>query len=198
MTCVDLIEVARYPNSCEAALARNYLEVNNIPACLNGEAMASWFWQYGTAIGGVKLLVEHGQSEEAIRLLAGLKAENEQWDASEAAGDSEVSFEAEFTSEIPPDLLRAWRAAVMSPFFLPLLLNVYSTWVLLKNQFFLDESGRTNWRVHVAMLINLCVFGMTFWLFWAVVSSRTSYTNVVPSNSTFTLPIVPSESADFE
>jgi len=63
------VEIASFPTSFEASLARNRLADNDISSFLGGEAVASWFWQYGPAIKGVRLFVEQEEADEARRLL---------------------------------------------------------------------------------------------------------------------------------
>ena len=65
-----MVEIARYPSAIEAAAARNRLDDADISACLDGEAMATWFWYLGSAIGGVKLFVDARYADRASAILS--------------------------------------------------------------------------------------------------------------------------------
>jgi len=123
----NYVEVASFPTSFEASLAKNLLESNGIASFLGEEAVASWFWQYGPAIKGVRLLVQHEQADAARCVLDASKDESDECAAEEAAF---WDTEAERAEALPADLLRAWRAAVIGLVVCPVLLNIYSMWLL--------------------------------------------------------------------
>jgi len=51
------IRVASYLNVARADVARMQLAMEDIPARLDNAALATWFWHYSNATGGVKVLV---------------------------------------------------------------------------------------------------------------------------------------------
>jgi hypothetical protein len=77
----DFEEVARYSNPFEARQALNVLSHNGLNAYIEGENTNSTLWYVGTAIGGVKLLVEPNDKSRALEILS------EQVDHDTAMGD---------------------------------------------------------------------------------------------------------------
>jgi hypothetical protein len=65
----DFEEVARFSNPLEARQALIVLSHNGLNAYIEGENANSTLWYVGTAIGGVKLLVEAGDKSRALEIL---------------------------------------------------------------------------------------------------------------------------------
>ena len=163
----DLIEVGRYNSAAEAALARNLLNDADISACIDGEAMAGWFWHLGSAIGGVKLLVGGQDAERATSILetAPTKADLD------AAGFGDDSEEADdkMGEEISPELTRAFRASIMGLCFLPPLLNFYSVYLLVRHNLF---RAPRNWRVGAAITANCVAISLVAWVVFMMVTPQ--------------------------
>jgi len=149
----DLIEIARFPSSAEAAVARNCLDDAGIFACLDGEAMANWFWYFGSAIGGVKLLVERQDAERASSTLASA-LELGDVDSIDFGDDSPEDAD-DHGNDLPPELIRAFRASIMGMLLLPPLLNIYSMYLIFRHRLF---QSAWNWRLGIAVCANLFVF----------------------------------------
>jgi len=194
----DLIEIARFHSATEAAIARNGLEDAGIPACLDGEAMAGWFWHFGSAIGGVKLLVNREDEERASVILSSPSAIED--DDSIDLGDDSAEDADEYEQELSPELTRAFRASIMGVLVLPPILNVYSMYLIFRHRLF--RSPR-NWRVGMALCVN------SFVLLLAIIIAATIMTPQRPpppfhapngtpieplvDERTIPIPIVPQE-----
>lgn len=149
----DLMEIARFHSAFNAAMARNRLDDAGITARLDGEAMANWFWHFGSSIGGVRLLVNNEDAQRAAAVLASDAA---------IADDSAIDFgddspiDAEQTAEAPAEeVTRAFRASIMGLLLLPPLLNIYSTYLIFRHRLLRPP---WNWRVLVALMANSLVF----------------------------------------
>ena len=152
----DLVELARFSSSAEASVVRAALESEGIRAALDGEATATWFWHLGTAVG-VRLLVNRGDADRALEILASAAANKETQDdnVDDDAGDDDGE------SKLPADLLRAWRASLIGMLLLPPLLNIYSTWLLFRAGGVIDRCR--NWRVYATCAVNVIVFSLVAW-----------------------------------
>ena len=151
----DLVELARFPSSAEASIVRCRLEVEGIRAKLDGEAMASWFWHLGTAIGGVRLLVNEDDVDRALEILKSNTPIDDtgEIDFGDESRDDVSDSEG---SELPEALVRAWRASLIGFVLLPPLLHVYSTWLLFRHRFFVGRCR--NWRVLATCSANAVFF----------------------------------------
>jgi len=65
-------------------------------------------------------------------------------------------------SQLPDDLIRAWRASLFGYLLLPPLLNLCSTWLLIRNKFFLGRCR--NWRVAATCFANAALFAFVVFL----------------------------------
>jgi hypothetical protein len=103
----NLVRVAAFANSGNAWVAKNRLEAEGIAACLENEATARWFWHFGTALGGVKLLVAKADLARALEILAarqvdlsGVEPEADQprqpkaWDCPNCGAEVDAGLEA--------------------------------------------------------------------------------------------------------
>jgi hypothetical protein len=152
----DLTEIARHLSSSEAWISRNRLSRANIVACLDGEAMGVWGWIYGGAIGGVKLLVRKQDVDRARDVLS-LSASHV-FDAVDDNSDVDEFATETVQAGIPPDLLRAWWAAVFGLMFCPPVFSICSMLLLLRHDF--SEHPYWDWRVTAAFAINLFTLGI--------------------------------------
>jgi len=189
-----LVEIARFISAGEASIARNALEVEGIEARLDGEAMATWFWYFGSAIGGVRLWVREDDVEQARQILEAGASRGES--ADDFDEDEVRDLEAEASNaDLPEDLIRAWRAALIGVVLLPPLLNVYSTWLLIRHRFFVDRVQ--NWRVIAACCVNVVVLSLAAWLIFMIVRPSPSLPSLIPGTSpiehekTIRIPLVP-------
>lgn len=192
----NLVELARFPTSAEAAIVRAQLECDGIRAELGDEAAASWLWHLGTAIGGVRLLVRREDAEHALDIMGTPNAIDESLDI-DFGDDTEDDHPHDDRSGLPEDLIRAWRASLIGLVLLPPLLNLYSTWLLLRNGFFIGRCR--NWRVLASGAANAMVLAAAIAVVFLVASSsepppRDSAEDGMPVKSvteTLTFPLVP-------
>ncbi len=170
----ELFEIAHSLSPTEAALVRNRLESEGIPARLNGEATGNALWHMGPGIAGVSVMVSHDDADRAQQILAA--TESIQDEAHDDFGDAHFTGDDEsdegiyyddeadeeedhddLPSEISPEIIRAWRAAVIGAFFFPPLLTLYSMWVLFHLEKEPGGEGEQNWRLTAAYAINIVV-----------------------------------------
>ena len=152
----DLVELARYPSSMEASLARSHLEAEGIRAELDGEGAANWLSFIGSAIGGVRILVNDNDVHRASEILKSIGSVETAPDTDfgdDSEGDEGTNSER---SDLPEDLTRAWRASLIGIILFPPLLNIYSAWLLIRNHYFVDHGH--SWRVPATCLVNGMVF----------------------------------------
>jgi len=155
----DLVELARFSSSAEAAIVRGRLDADGIPSEMAGEAVGSWFWHFGPAVGGVRLLVREEDAKLAQKIL---REQGFNWQDTEAMDfgtDEDEGVDADGEPSVPEDLTRAWRAALIGMLMCPPLLNIYSCWLLVRHKFFVDYDA--NWRVPVACAVNGVVLAIT-------------------------------------
>lgn len=242
MTSRDLVEVANCANELEAEQLRGLLEEVGIAAFIDGAAVNTMMSHVGTALGGVRVLVESGHEQPARELVASLGSGGEPWyccrcreqiegnfdvcwscgqprsqvesprprapeadqPADEYAGDQSVQPAASIhvndarllraergdydhanpyasprapqaVSRDEPDavhpdaeamLLRAWRAAIIGLLLLPVILQLYSMWLLIRaamlTSVFTPEGQR---RYYGAMALNVLGGGLWIALF---------------------------------
>jgi hypothetical protein len=136
----ELITVGVYETPVQAAMARNFLETEGVPAYLADDATVGMAWHLTGAVGGVKLRVAREDAERALRLLedlamqrddkavffSGDPADELEFDEKEEDDEDE---EHESALSLADDLAdRAFRAAVLGLFLCPL--QLYSLWLL--------------------------------------------------------------------
>ena len=155
----DLVTIACFPSSGEAAVARSLLAADEIRACLHDEVTSDSLWHLGTAIGGVKLLVHRQDADRALALLSGTIVP-----ASDAATSFDATHENNGNADAPyvsPMITRAFRASILGMIFFPPVLSVYSTYLIFRHRLLAKPR---NWRVTVAVCANTLVllFAMLF------------------------------------
>jgi len=130
--------IASFTSVGEADVARGLLESAGIPCQLGDEATIGIAWHLSNALGGVKLLVDSTQADEAKRLLAeGLSPLSDDELAAEAGATSEPSspVEARAAEEAEPaDALaqRAFRTAIIGFVLFPFVVHLYSIYLLIR------------------------------------------------------------------
>ena len=163
----DLVELARFPSSAEASIVRGRLDAEGIRSELYGEAVAGWFWHFGSAVGGVRLLVFKDNVDLAVEILDADTSIDESWDIDFGDESSEDINDSE-ESQLPEDLIRAWRASLIGFLLLPPLLNLYSTWVIIRNNFFMGRCR--NWRVPATCVANAILFALVIRIVFLIAS----------------------------
>ena len=71
--------------------------------------------------------------------------------------------------EISPELSRAFRASIMGLCFLPVLLNIYSLYLIVRHK--LHRAPR-NWRVGAAFFANFVVLSLAAWVVFMALAPR--------------------------
>jgi hypothetical protein len=159
-----LVTVATFHEPVAAALARNFLENEGIPAVLFDEDTIATGWMLSGAIGGIKLQVARIHLERAEMLLSQIQSNKEESDADEpmtpqtAIATQEIAEElqAEREDKKPINQLvdRLFRTAVFGLILWPLQAYV----LLLLLQLF-QEKGKVSpnrrWKVWASMLLNV-------------------------------------------
>jgi hypothetical protein len=144
----DLVTVATFLNTTQAALAKSRLESEGVQTFLADEHIVSTDWLLSTAVGGVRVQVESQNTEKAIEILNSESisndelisvAENYEGDPSEFEG-TEDDFEEKIINqcEDPPltqremNADRAYRGAIIGlvwplaiPFVFVTLLKIF-------------------------------------------------------------------------
>jgi hypothetical protein len=163
-----LVCAGSFADRATANIARSVLASEGIPACLGAEETATMLWHVGTALGGIKLYVFADQEAKARALLeahsaADLDETPVDEDDDEAADDHEDEDSAD-QQAYDGHVRRAWIASVLSVAFCPVVLNVYSLYILFgENLFWYPTPVRPNWRATAALFINVIVLcGLAF------------------------------------
>jgi hypothetical protein len=170
----DLVTFTTFSTAEEAYVFRNLLEAGGVPAFVAEDATVTWFWYFGTALGGVKVQVAEEDVELARQLLAEEPASTGDLTAQTAGSSSDLSEECagegdllqaaagddDFPPEKPGDVLanRAFRAALFGIVACPPLLLLYSLAVLLRlglSEHEVSQSQR--WKPMVAFVIDVLV-----------------------------------------
>jgi hypothetical protein len=161
----DLVVLASYASGVEAGFAQQLLEEAGIAARLGSDATATWLSHYGTALGGVKLLVRRADMADAVAVLQDRDPTTDGFEWPEVHDDEEDDEETASDSEPHPALVRAFRAAVVGCCLAPLGVSLYSLYLIVRHRLFLPDRGGNDWRFYVAMLANTFGFYIAKW-FW--------------------------------
>ncbi len=164
--------VATFLDPVAAALARNFLDGEGIPAVLVDETTIATDWMLGGAIGGIKLQVSPWHVERAELLLAQVKMEREADDETPlpatAIASQEIAedlrAEREDKAEINQDVDRLFRVTVFGLIFPPL--HFYALYLFLaicggEGQVSADR----RWKIWVSIGLNLPIMGSIAVLF---------------------------------
>jgi hypothetical protein len=156
--------VATFHEPVAAALARNFLESEGIPAVLFDEDTIATNWMLSGAIGGIKLQVEPIHIERAEMLLTQVQADKEEAEDDDAPilqtaiASQEIAedLQSEREDKEPINQLadRLFRTAVFGLILWPL--QAYVLFLLLQ---LLGEQGKVSpnrrWKVWAAVLLNI-------------------------------------------
>jgi hypothetical protein len=180
----DLKKLASFTTVTEAAMLRNLLEREGIPAVLSDEQVVGLEFILGNAIGWIKVEVQESDFERAQAILA---ARDER--AAAVAPDMELGEpepdsidedlrdrtaphpEEDGPPETPTEarIRRAYLAAVLGLFACPPLFNLYSMYLLLRVAFSGSaEKPRNNWKYYaawVADFVSLAGIWLYYW-YW--------------------------------
>jgi hypothetical protein len=155
-----LVTIATFQEPVAAALAKNYLESEGIPAALIDEATIATDWMLSAAIGGIKLQVSPLHFERAEMLLAQIQAERE--DAEE--DDEPLPQTAIATREIAEDMQaeredlepvnqltdKLFRSAVFGLIFCPLVFySIYLVMAIASAEGTISPNRR--WKLWVSL-----------------------------------------------
>jgi hypothetical protein len=161
---LNLRVVGKFPSSAEAELARSILRVEGITSRVQQGELVTTLSYMGTALGDVRLAVAERDAPRALAILRELRdraaqAELEDDDLDDDlpvygeggyAGDDDDEDER-VAPPLNPELVRAYRAAIIGLLVLPPVINFYSLWIIARNRLWREE----NWRFPVTMIINV-------------------------------------------
>ena len=120
----QLVEVARFPSSFQASLARRELEEAGVSVRLSGEASAEWMTHLGTQDAGVGLLINAVDLDQAREILE----RHKQFQRVQKDGEGE---EKEDNHRVGREWAhRALFAAVGGLLFFPL--SLYAIWLIIR------------------------------------------------------------------
>jgi hypothetical protein len=153
-----LVTVATFHEPVAAALARNFLESEGIPAVLFDEDTIATGWMLSGAIGGIKLQVAPIHLERAEMLLAQIQASRDD------ADDEPLPQTAIATQEIAEDMRseredrelinqltdKLFRSAVFGLIFCPLIFyTIYLLMEIMCTEGTISPNRR--WKIWVSM-----------------------------------------------
>jgi hypothetical protein len=161
----DLVCVARFFDSATAHIARSVLDSEGLFACLDTEATNTMLPHFGTALGGVKLLVMEDQADKAKAILAAHSAADFEQpvdsDEEDLAADEDEE-DSSGQSQRDGHIRRAWTAAILGIVLCPPLMSIYSFYLLVRHGLLVnDQHARPDWRVNAALVVNLLVIALT-------------------------------------
>jgi hypothetical protein len=159
-----LTTVATFHEPVAAALARNFLESEGIPAVLFDETTIATDWMLAGAIGGIKLQVAPIHLERAELLLSQIQDDREEAEVDEpmttqtAIASREIAEElqAEREDRAPINQLvdRLFRCAIFGLILWPL--QLYTLYLLLQLAGTQEKaSPDRKWKIWVSMLVNV-------------------------------------------
>lgn len=161
-----LVTIASYADPIGANIARSVLDSEGIAACLGAETTNTMLSYYGSALGGVKLMVFADQADKAKAILAAHNAADfaDSTDVAQATDEDDDEEDSLQQRERDGHIRRAWHAAVLGLLLCPPLLNLYSMYLLVRHGLLVDDPHlRANWRAMAAVVVNLlalaCVAG---------------------------------------
>lgn len=97
--------------------------------------------------------------------------------------------EDEDDADVPTELTRAWRAAVIGAIALPTLATLYSVWILVRNRFFLDRSN--NWRIAAAVMLNGLVMAIAAWIILTFLMPQPAPSGRAAPGDAIAIPLLP-------
>lgn len=103
--------------------------------------------------------------------------------------DDMLDDDEEDDSDVPAELTRAWRAAVIGAIVLPPVVTLYSVWILIRNRFFLDRTD--NWRIAAAVLLNGLVLSIATWIILAFLTPQPPPSGQAAPGDAIAIPLLP-------
>jgi hypothetical protein len=143
-----LVTIQTFNTVDESIVCRTFLEDNGINAFIPDENTVRANWNFGLALGGIRLQVAEADAERSIALL------KESWETATIAADDRS------LDDLPPishadELIRyAWRAAVLGC-AVPFVLALYSTKLVADAKFSttnLSDKGKR--MMFITMILN--------------------------------------------
>lgn len=165
----DLEELTRLTNPVDVSVLQALLEDHGIRSVTGGEAASGWYWHATPALGGVRVYVKNSdlsKAQQVIQDFAPVPMPQED--------ESDETDEDTQTQE----LRRAWRMSIIGFCFFPPLLNLYSSWILFRNDFFPKVASRSRWMVKGTLAANFLVMIYIGSIAWFITAS------LIPSHDT--------------
>jgi hypothetical protein len=141
-----LVCIASFPDSGSANIARSVLDSEGIAACLDAETSNTML-----------------AYDKAKAILA---AHTEQDLIDETDSDAEHPSPSDDDEESPAErqrndqIRRAWYAAILGTVICPVVMNVYSLYLLLGEGLVWPETPQpADWRINAALAVNLATLG---------------------------------------
>lgn len=171
----QLVTIATFPNSLEAALAKQTLEAENIPAFVMDNETVTTAWHLSIAVGLIKLKVPQSYLEEAVDILTAYNIDiNPEFNQTEADIDlgenqPETELENETISQGDRILNQAFKVAVIGLCIFPfLLLQLYSLSLLVYLLFTgLPISAKNKWKLGLTVIFNI----LAIYVLWVLVAA---------------------------
>jgi hypothetical protein len=123
-----MVTLVSFSDPFRAEAARARLEAAGIPVLLQGEESVNAFSGLGAGFTSIKLEVPQDEVERAHNILAAPQERSTEF----TADQPEEEDPAPEPESAEGTAIRAWRAALFGMFTLPLLLHIYSFWLVLK------------------------------------------------------------------
>lgn len=183
----NLVSLAVFGSSTEAALAQSRLANEGIEATIDGTETATMLNHLGADLVGARVSVRQADLHRAREVLANLRdhgrqdshdsdlddydADPDDYDADDWSGEDWSDDDDELYSEEPaatPPMKRAFRAAVIGAFLFPPLLTIYSIAIIIQHRLWEPQPGQTSvdWRFFASILFHLIGFLFFWWLFF--------------------------------
>ncbi len=170
----ELVTVASFATSAEAAIARSRVEAEGISAHLTDEEIVDAIWAPAVAIGGVKLQVNQFDADRAVSALqskGGIEVPQSEWQLtnsnrgfSESLEGSHIELNAAPSAK--KAVSRALRAAIFGLIMPPFA--IYSFWLLLKA---IAYSTSLNHTIVLRMLLVLLINALAITFYGLVLSN---------------------------
>ena len=169
----ELVTVASFGTSAEAAIARSRVEAEGISAHLTDEEIVDAIWSPAVGIGGVQLQVNQFDADRAISALQSkgmIEIPPSEWQLSNGNNGFSESLDGciEFTREQSGNVAvsRALRAAIFGLIMPPFA--IYSFWLLLKA---IAYSTSLNHTIMLRMLLVLLINALAITFYGLVLSN---------------------------
>ncbi len=170
----ELVTVASFGTSAEAAIARSRVEAEGISAYLTDEEIVDAIWAPAVAIGGVKLQVNQFDADRAVSALQSkgmIEVPQSEWQLTNGnKGFSESLEGSNIEFNVGPSakraVSRAFRAAIFGLIMPPFA--VYSLWLLLKATAY---STSLNQTIMLRMLLVLLINALAITFYTLILSN---------------------------